>query len=107
MMKTLFSTLSICCLFYWTSGMTAIHAQQIIAKPIPFLDQLSSNEIRTLHQDKQGFIWIGTPDGLVRYDGYETQIFNNNYETPQQLINNNINCFADDEHHIWVGKESI
>ena len=105
MMKTLFSTLSICCLFYWTSGMTAIHAQQIIAKPIPFLDQLSSNEIRTLHQDKQGFIWIGTPDGLVRYDGYETQIFNNNYETPQQLINNNINCFADDEHHIWVGTD--
>lgn len=104
-MKTLFSNLLIYCLFNWLFGITTLHAQEIIAKPMPFLDQLSSNEIKSIYQDKEGFIWIGTSYGLVRYDGYDTQIFNNNYETPQQLADNSISCFTDDEQYIWVGTD--
>ncbi|RAI84400.1 sensor histidine kinase [Algoriphagus yeomjeoni] len=30
---------------------------------------LSSNQVLTIHQDKSGFIWVGTPNGLQRFDG--------------------------------------
>ena len=36
-------------------------------------DGLPSNTIHGVHQDKSGFIWIGTRDGLCRYDGKEFQ----------------------------------
>ncbi len=104
-MKILLSNLFICCLCNWILGISLLHAQEIIAKPMPFLDQLSSNEIKSIYQDKEGFIWIGTSYGLIRYDGYNTQIFNNNSETPQQLANNSISCFTDDKHYVWVGTD--
>ncbi|HRJ35663.1 MAG TPA: two-component regulator propeller domain-containing protein, partial [Flavobacteriales bacterium] len=31
---------------------------------------LPSNEVYTVHQDKKGFIWIGSDAGLFRYDGF-------------------------------------
>jgi ligand-binding sensor domain-containing protein len=42
--------------------------------PIPFnhlysTDGLSHNSVRTIAQDKNGFIWLGTDEGLNRYDG--------------------------------------
>lgn len=40
------------------------NAQQIIAKQMPFLEQLPSNEVIDLHQDQNGFIWLGTKKRL-------------------------------------------
>lgn len=40
------------------------YAQQIIAKQMPFLEQLPSNEVIDLHQDQNGFIWLGTKNGV-------------------------------------------
>ena len=36
---------------------------------------LSNNTVKTIEQDELGFIWIGTSDGLNRYDGNEFKIF--------------------------------
>ncbi|HSH04285.1 MAG TPA: two-component regulator propeller domain-containing protein [Anaerolineae bacterium] len=36
---------------------------------------LPNNQIQAITQDQYGFIWFGTRDGLVRYDGYDTQIY--------------------------------
>ncbi len=38
-------------------------------------DGLPTNAVRCIVQDKQGFIWFGTDNGLCRYDGYEVQTF--------------------------------
>ena len=32
---------------------------------------LPENSVRTIIQDQHGFVWLGTQNGLVRYDGYE------------------------------------
>ncbi|WP_430934959.1 ligand-binding sensor domain-containing protein [Saccharicrinis sp. 156] len=38
-------------------------------------DGLSQNTVNCMYQDSKGFVWIGTQDGLNRYDGYEFLIF--------------------------------
>ncbi|WP_430931138.1 hybrid sensor histidine kinase/response regulator transcription factor [Saccharicrinis sp. 156] len=40
---------------------------------------LLSDEVYTTVQDKNGFIWFGTAEGIVRFDGYEFESFKNHY----------------------------
>ena len=80
-----------------------VHAHQIIVNPMPFLDDLSTNSIFTMYQDSQGFIWIGTAYGLERYDGYDIQPFISNYKHPHILTHNDVRCFTEDNHYLWVG----
>ena len=58
---------------------TAVYSQN---KPVRFdrlstKDGLSQNKIFDIIQDTLGFIWIGTEDGLNRYDGYNFKVFKN------------------------------
>lgn len=71
----------------------------------PFAGDLPSNEITDIHQDLDGFIWLGTSNGLARYDGYSVQTFRSDYRQPERLSNNHITCFAEDERHIWIGTQ--
>ena len=38
---------------------------------------LSQTTVRDLFQDQDGFVWLGTQDGLNRFDGYEFRIYRN------------------------------
>jgi len=63
--------------------------------------------IYALHQDVDGFLWIGTPDGLARYDGYEMRTFRHDPNDPQSLSNSSINViFEDSRGRFWVGTEN-
>lgn len=70
---------------------------------MPFFRQLSSNEIVDIYQDKLGYIWIGTTNGLERYDGYQLQSFKSDYTHPDLLPSNIINAICDDGEHLWIG----
>ena len=48
-------------------------------------------------------MWIGTPEGVMRYDGYDMKIIRNDYKTPDKLSNNDIRCITEDKDYIWVG----
>src|SRR5688572_23332549 len=52
-------------------------------------DGLVANPIRCIYQDSKGFIWIGTLEGLSRYDGYRF----NNYTAGNGLSHNFVNSF--------------
>jgi signal transduction histidine kinase/ligand-binding sensor domain-containing protein/DNA-binding response OmpR family regulator len=69
------------------------------------IDQgLSNNFVRCIYQDKNGFMWFGTYDGLNRYDGYEFKIFRNNFKNNRSLINNWINTIGEDaKGNLWIG----
>ncbi len=60
-------------------GILKLNAQKSMeitfSEKITVFNGLSSNEITALYQDKEGFLWIGTVDGLNRYDGYRFQTF--------------------------------
>ena len=45
-------------------GNYSVCAQHMISKQLPFFYQLSSNEIFDIYQDREGYLWIGTTNGL-------------------------------------------
>ena len=68
---------------------------------------LSSNTITTILQDKKGFIWIGTRNGLNRFDGNTFKIFHNVLSDAQSLGSNSIfSLFEDEKEQLWVGTYS-
>ena len=80
-----------------------LYAQHIVAKQMPFFHELSSNEIWDVGQDKEGYLWISTTNGLARYDGYKLQFFRSDYKYPSLLTNNSIICISDNGPYIWIG----
>lgn len=46
------------------------YAREMQVSPIQANDRLPSTTVNRIFQDKEGYIWIGTPEGLCRYDGY-------------------------------------
>ena len=71
-------------------------------------DGLSQTTIRALHQDRQGFIWLGTQDGLNRFDGYEFRIYRSDPLKPDTLADNHIVALeqAADQNGFWVGTQT-
>lgn len=68
-------------------------------------DGLPSNTIRCIHQDKQGFIWIGTSNGLCRYDGYQFNVFlplPPDGNEPGLASNSVIEIFEDNNGYLWI-----
>jgi len=70
----------------------------------PGRGQLSSQFTTSITQDQQGFIWVGTVDGLNRYDGHEIETYTNQQNRYSGLVNNNIQTlFNDSQNRLWIG----
>ncbi len=67
-------------------------------------DGLSENGVSCLVQDRRGFLWCGTLDGLNRYSGYDFQIFRHQAFDTNTISANRINCLVEDRSGgIWIG----
>lgn len=67
-------------------------------------NQLSSNLATQVFQDKSGFIWIATRNGLNTYDGYNITVMKKDMSNFLGLKSNYINSIAqDDKEHILLG----
>ncbi|MGL1884947.1 MAG: ATP-binding protein [Reichenbachiella sp.] len=67
-------------------------------------DGLSQNMVDCLIQDREGYLWFGTWNGLCKYDGYEFQVFNDQSEGDLRIGNNFIHTLYQDRYdNIWVG----
>jgi signal transduction histidine kinase/ligand-binding sensor domain-containing protein/DNA-binding NarL/FixJ family response regulator len=104
----------LCCIAIGST--TPLHAQQerLPLAPAPFAtvrfrhlsidDGLSGNQINAITQDRQGFIWLGTNEGLNRYDGYDFQAYPAQANDPMALSNNQIIALHSDyQGTLWVG----
>jgi len=65
-------------------------------------DGLPTNIISSICQDRYGFIWIGTGNGLARYDGYKFNVFQRG-RTSQTLPSNEINSVIALDDYVWIG----
>lgn len=69
-------------------------------------DGLAHSDAMCAEQDAEGFIWIGTNDGINRYDGYELKKYSLPINTRSGLSGNRIrDLYADAQNHLWVGAE--
>jgi len=69
-------------------------------------DGLSNNAVICSLQDKRGFLWFGTKDGLDRFDGYSFRIFRNDPDDSGSIGSNFIHCLYEDANGVlWVGTE--
>lgn len=68
---------------------------------------LSQGMVFDMLQDKEGFIWVATNNGLNRYDGYNFKVFTNDPYNPYSLSRNTIlKLFEDSKGRIWAGTEN-
>ena len=68
---------------------------------------LSHNTVMCSLQDNNGFMWLGTKDGLNRYDGNVFKVFRHNSRDTNSIGNDYIRClYADESGRIFVGTQS-
>ena len=91
-------------LLLFISIFTSSKAEQFYFSQYQVENGLSNNNIETIIQDNHGFIWIGTRDGLNRFDGYTFRTFRDTDEGPNPIGNNWILSLAiDNKGTLWIG----
>jgi signal transduction histidine kinase/CheY-like chemotaxis protein/ligand-binding sensor domain-containing protein len=75
-----------------------IHFQHIGSK-----ENLSELNVNSMIQGSRGFIWVGTRDGLNRYDGSKFKVFRNNINDNTSISNNSVNHIVEDKNSdLWI-----
>ncbi len=82
-------------------------AQQILFRHYSVPEGLPSSTVRAITQDRQGYLWFGTKNGLSRFDGYQFRNFQFRTDDSSSLGNNFIHCITVfDSTHLWIGTEN-
>lgn len=72
-------------------------------KNITIEDGLTQGTVEALFQDSKGYIWIGTNDGLNRFNGYKFKVYSVEENEKNSIVNNYILDIKEDaEGNIWV-----
>ncbi len=88
--------------FGQTTSFNTSQEVQFLSRRLTTKNGLPQDTIHAVTQDKSGYIWIGTDNGLVRFDGVKTHLFNH-LNTPN-LKNNSISVLlAPDDGSLWIG----
>ena len=68
-------------------------------------DGLPENVVTAIVQTQDDYLWVGTYDGLARFDGASFTVFNNN-NAPEMSSSRVISLFEDHEGNLWIGHET-
>ena len=74
-------------------------------KHLDLSNGLSHTDATCFAQDEIGYMWIGTYNGLNRYDGYELKQFINEPNNPERVYLNRINVLKTEGNYLWVGTQ--
>jgi len=89
-------------------------AGRLYAQPLPDLlfehitirDGLSNNNVTAFGEDSYGFMWVGTANGLNRFDGYRFRHFYHSNTDSNSLVNNAVQTIhCDRKKRIWIATE--
>ncbi len=95
-----------CCLLAAVSVVSEVFpgSKSFVFERFPLNEKLSSNSVTRTFQDRDGYVWFGTKDGLCRFDGYDIKVFRSSAQTPGKLTNNEIECITEDKNGtLWIG----
>jgi len=78
--------------------------EEFILRQLKIEDGLSQSTVTCMLQDRKGYLWFGTGNGLNRYDGYNFLIYYNDPSDTTSISNNGILSLCEDKNgFIWIG----
>lgn len=82
-----------------------IYAQNSISfDHITTKEGLSQGDVNSIHQDKNGFMWFATHDGLNKFDGYDFTVYRPEVDNEKSISSNLIYRIAGDANdNLWIG----
>lgn len=96
-------------LLFFIALSLVVFAQQSNIKfdRINYKDGLSQSDVTCIIQDHKGLIWMGTQDGLNRYNGYEFSVFSHDLLDSNSISNSYAHViFEDSDSNLWIGTEN-
>lgn len=84
----------------------SLHAQRrlLTFERFTLAEGMSQSSVVAIEQDRDGYMWFGTSDGLNRYDGYSFKIYLNDPTDSTSLSDNRIrSIFCDRAGNMWIG----
>lgn len=83
-----------------------LRSQNLKFKRLSIDEGLSTVSVLTIFQDSQDFIWIGTQDGLNRYDGYHMKTYKTDQYSKSAIASNYVNCLYEDHNdNLYIGTD--
>jgi ligand-binding sensor domain-containing protein/signal transduction histidine kinase len=95
-----------CAALFTALSVTNLNAgsNDIAFRQISLAQGLSQSTVQSLFKDSMGFMWVGTADGLNRYDGESFVVYRHDPEDPGSLSNSNITAlYEDSDGALWIG----
>ena len=100
---TNFYIISFLCILF---SLNYINAQELKFKSISVENGLSQSTVNCMIEDRYGFLWFGTQDGLNRFDGYHFKIFRHDSKDLNSISDDNVwSMFEDNSGNIWIGTQ--
>jgi signal transduction histidine kinase/ligand-binding sensor domain-containing protein/DNA-binding response OmpR family regulator len=91
---------------FFASVFADIGEKDLLFQEFSVNNGLSQYDVTSIVQDSIGYIWIGTYDGLNRYNGFENKVFRHNNNVANSIPGNRVLCLASGpEGNIWIGTE--
>jgi len=105
-MSAMFKRLLLTIILFQCSSIYA-YQPQIEFKHLKVQDGLSQSWVKSMCQDRYGFMWFGTNEGLNKYDGYTFTVYKNTPEDKNSISNNAIESIYEDKSgNLWIGTEN-
>jgi two-component system sensor histidine kinase ChiS len=93
-------------LLIFSSPVIATQKNKITFDHISVEQGLSQVTVNCMLQDRKGFMWFGTEDGLNRYDGYSFKVYRHDTEDHKSLGSSTIKALHEDSTGmIWIGTD--
>mgnify|MGYP000616226824 CR=1 FL=1 len=82
----------------------SVNTDQWLIQNFQVDDGLPNTTVFSVQQDRTGFLWFGTVNGLARFDGYDFKIYQHDGANLNTISNNNAgNTYIDSNNTLWIG----
>lgn len=100
---TVLTLVGVCCFCFSSTGDDRLRKETIFFESIMGHEELPNLSVKAIHQDAYGLIWLGTNDGLVRFDGSRYKVYRYSSHDPHSISSKSITAINESPDGIlWI-----